>query len=179
MTDESEKKNASKYIGELIMIKLKAMECKIAELENTFNCHFRADADYDLKYQKQIAELKELHTHQVENDLIIHEEIYGMITESNACDEYGNPIRLFISGSVEPIGVKEFCDFIESLNEKPAEPKDCGEQYNELKKEVKRLGNLSSTQHQTNINLTNKLLELEKKVAYILNLSDDEFGIRF
>ena len=33
----------------------------------------------------------------------------------------------------------------------------------ELEKEQKRLSNLSATQHQTNINLTNNIIELEKK----------------
>lgn len=34
-------------------------EERISELKEEFECHFRADADYDLKYQKQLTELRE------------------------------------------------------------------------------------------------------------------------
>jgi hypothetical protein len=48
--------------------------------------------------------------------------------------------------------------------------KDLGERIEKLEKEVKRLGNLSSAQFQTNINLTRKLLELEKNQKILQQL---------
>ncbi|KKK55660.1 hypothetical protein LCGC14_3072340, partial [marine sediment metagenome] len=39
---------------------IEELEKELSELKNVFDCHFRADKDYDLRYSGQIKELKEI-----------------------------------------------------------------------------------------------------------------------
>ena len=58
---------------------------ELSELKNTFDCHFRADKDYDLHYSKQIEELREQvlnsEEHQQEHELV--HDIKDVLREFN------------------------------------------------------------------------------------------------